>query len=129
MNELEEALSRLPHGSEFRFVDRLLELDPGKSGVGELKLRGDEAWLPGHFPGEPMIPGVLMIEAAAQLAGIVAQCDPELGALPRLRLAAVNRAKILGAIRPGETAVLRAQVEGRLEGLIQARATAELDGR
>lgn len=124
-----DALDRLPHGPEFRFVDRLLELDPGKNGVGEFTLRGDEVWLPGHFPGEPMIPGVLLIEAAAQLAGIVAQSDPDLGALPRLRLTAVNRAKIMGAIKPGETVELRASIEGRLQGLIQAKASAVVEGR
>ena len=44
---LKEALKSLPHGPEFRFVDRLLSLDPGKEGVGEYLLRGDEPWLPG----------------------------------------------------------------------------------
>ena len=67
MNEdLTAALDLLPHGSEFRFLDRLLSLEPGKSGAGEYAVRGDEPFLRGHFPGRPMMPGVLLVEAAAQ---------------------------------------------------------------
>jgi len=69
------ALQRLPHGPEFRFIDRLIELEPGKRGVGQYTVRGDEPFLRGHFPGEPMMPGVLLVEAAAQLAGVLAQSD------------------------------------------------------
>ena len=72
---LDQALKQLPHGPEFRFLDRLTRLDPGKSGSGEYRLRGDEPFLRGHFPGAPIFPGVLLLEAAAQLAGTVAQFD------------------------------------------------------
>ena len=66
-----DALSFLPHGPEFRFVDRLSALEPGASGAAEFTLRGDEPFLRGHFPGEPLMPGVLLVEAVAQLAGVV----------------------------------------------------------
>ena len=79
--ELKLALSLLPHGPEFRFVDRLISLDPGKQGSAEFTLRGSESFLRGHFPGEPSFPGVLLVEAAAQLAGIVAQSDPAIAPL------------------------------------------------
>ena len=71
--ELSRAVASLPHGQEFRFVDRVIALVPGVSGEGEYTVRGDEPFLRGHFPGDPLMPGVLLIEAAAQLAGIVAQ--------------------------------------------------------
>ncbi len=116
------ALSRLPHGPEFRFVDRLLDLVPGKSGIAEYRVRGDEPFLRGHFPGEPMMPGVLMIEAAAQLAGIVAQSDPDIPPLTGLKLTAVRNAKITGTVRPGETLHIKARVEGRMGKLVQVNA-------
>ena len=125
---MNDALKRLPHGPEFRFVDELRALDPGVSGIGEYTLRGDEAFLGGHFPGEPLLPGVLLLEAAAQLAGVVAQCDPAHPPLAGLKLTAIRAAKILGTARPGETVTLHARITGRMGHLLQAQATATLRG-
>jgi 3-hydroxyacyl-[acyl-carrier-protein] dehydratase len=126
---LAAALKHLPHGPEFRFVDRLLSLDPGRHGVGEYTVRGDEPFLRGHFPGQPVFPGVLLVEAAAQLAGTVAQSDPGITPLPGLKLTAVRAAKILGPARPGETIRLEARILGRLGNLVQAQASASVGGR
>lgn len=126
MNDLERALNHLPHGAEFRFLDRLTRLDGGKSGSGEYKVRGDEPFLRGHFPGEPVFPGVLLAEAAAQLAGVVAQSDPEIPPLKNLKLTALRNVKILGAAKPGDTIQLHAEISGRLGGLVQAKAEAHL---
>lgn len=130
MNGLwEQALRHLPHGPGFRFVDRLLELEPGKSGAGEYRVRGDEAFLKGHFPGQPIMPGVILVEAVAQLAGVVAQCDPAVPPLPGLKLTAIRAAKILGTAAPGETLILRAEITGRMGNLVQARGSVETGGR
>ena len=129
MNDpLTNALDSLPHGPEFRFLDRLLSLEPGKCGVGEYTVRGDEPFLRGHFPGQPLFPGVLLIEAAAQLAGTVAQSDPQIPAMPGLKLTAVRGAKILGTAKPGETIRLEARVAGRLANLVQAHTAAFVGG-
>lgn len=120
------ALQHLPHGPEFRFIDRLTALDPGKHGVGEYTLRGDEPFLRGHFPGRPLMPGVLLIEAAAQLAGTVAQSDPQIPPMPGLKLTAIRGVKILGSAKPGEVIRLEAQVTGRLGNLVQASTTASV---
>ncbi len=121
-NPLEDALRSLPHGPEFRFVDRLLSLAPGKEGVGEYRVRGDEPFLRGHFPGEPIFPGVLLVEAAAQLAGVVAQSDPVIRPLRGLKLTALRNVKILGTAEPGETICIEARVTARLGPLVQAQA-------
>jgi 3-hydroxyacyl-[acyl-carrier-protein] dehydratase len=128
-DDLQHALNLLPHGAEFRFIDRLTSLNPGQSGVGELTVRGDDFFLRGHFPGEPVFPGVLLVEAAAQLAGIVAQSDKKIPPLAGLKLTALRNVKILGAARPGETIFLEAKVTGRLGNLIQTQATASVNGQ
>jgi 3-hydroxyacyl-[acyl-carrier-protein] dehydratase len=124
---MNDALSSLPHGPEFRFVDRLLKLEPGKSGAGEYTVRGDEPFLRGHFPGQPIFPGVLLVEAAAQVAGTVAQSDPQISPLEGLKLTAMRGIKILGTAKPGETIRLEARILSRLGNLIQAQVSASVD--
>ncbi|HEX3857197.1 MAG TPA: 3-hydroxyacyl-ACP dehydratase FabZ family protein [Verrucomicrobiae bacterium] len=128
-DDLQRALNLLPHGAEFRFLNRLVKLNPGQSGEGEYKIRGDEFFLRGHFPGEPIFPGVLLVEAAAQLAGVVAQSDPNIPTLKNLKLTAMRNVKILGAAKPGEIILLETEIIGRLGGLIQAQATASVNGQ
>lgn len=126
---LAAALQALPHGPEFRFLDRLTSLDPGREGVGEYRLRGEEPFLRGHFPGQPIMPGVLLVEAAAQLAGVVAQSDPRVTPIAGLKLTALRAVKFLGSARPGELIRLEARVTGRLGNLVQAHAAASVAGR
>ncbi|HEV2318716.1 MAG TPA: beta-hydroxyacyl-ACP dehydratase [Verrucomicrobiae bacterium] len=122
------AMKSLPHGPEFRFVDRMISLVPGKQGVGEYQVRGDEYYLRGHLPGEPILPGVLLMEAAAQVAGMVAQEDPANPRWPRLKLAALRAVKIFGAVRPGQTLRIEAAISGELDSIIQAQVSASVGG-
>lgn len=126
---LELALKRLPHGPEFRFIERLLRLEPGNTGVGEYTVRSGEPFLRGHFPDEPLFPGVLLVEAAAQLAGTVAQSDPNIPPLPGLKLTAMRAIKILGTAKPGETIRFEARILSRMETLIQANVSASVNDR
>lgn len=75
------------------------------------------------------MPGVLLVEAAAQLAGTIAQSDPHIPPLKNLRLTAIRGAKILGAAVSGETIQLEAKMIARMGNLIQAQATARVNGR
>lgn len=128
-NLLANALRLLPHGPEFRFLDRLLELEPGRRGVGEYTVRGDELFLRGHFPGNPILPGVLLVEACAQLAGVVAQSDPGISPLAELKLTAIRGAKILGAAFPRDAIRLEVRIAGRMQNLVQAQVSASVNGR
>jgi len=112
--DLQSALLSLPHGPSFRFLDELVTLEPGNEATAVYLVRGDEDFLSAHFPGNPMMPGVLLIEAIAQLGGVVVQ-----PALTDLRLTGVRAAKILGAAVPGERLEIRAKIEGLLGGLVQ----------
>jgi 3-hydroxyacyl-[acyl-carrier-protein] dehydratase len=124
---MSDPLDSLPHGPEFRFIDRVLKLEPGKSGSGEYTVRGDEPFLRGHFPGQPLFPGVLLVEAAAQLAGTVAQSDPNISPLAGLKLTAMRGIKILGTACPGEIIYLEAKILNRLGNLIQAQVSAAVN--
>ena len=123
---LKKALALLPHGAEFRFIERLVSLEPGCYGTAQYTVRGDEPFLRGHFPGHPLLPGVLLVEAAAQLAGVVAQSDPKIGPLPGLKLTALRSVKIVGSAVPGEVLHLEARVTGRLGNLIQTDVNASV---
>jgi 3-hydroxyacyl-[acyl-carrier-protein] dehydratase len=113
-SEMQTALDSLPHGPSFRFLNELITLEPGSQATARYLLRGDEEFLAAHFPGNPMMPGVLLIEAIAQLGGIVVQ-----PALTEIRLTGVRAAKILGAAVPGDVLEIRAKIEGQLGGLVQ----------
>lgn len=114
-----QALSALPHGPEFRFIDELLALEPGVSARARWTLTGAEPFLPGHFPGQPLLPGVIMIEALAQLGGILAQSDRMDRPLRNLRLTAVRQFKILGTAPPGTVLEITARREAVMPGLVQ----------
>ena len=117
--DLFQALSSLPHGPSFRFVDELVELLPGISATGRWTLKGDEAFLEGHFPGHPLLPGVIMIESLAQLGGVLAQSDRGDHPLRNVRLTAVRQFKILGSIPPGQTLTIHAKRDAVMPGLVQ----------
>ena len=125
MNDsLAQALARLPHGPDFRFIDRLLSLDPGKSATGEYRVPEDHPFLRGHFPGEALFPGVLLIEAAAQLAGDVAQSDPAIPPLSRLKLAGIRAVKFTGSAKPGQNIRVECVLTGRLANVVSATGVA-----
>jgi 3-hydroxyacyl-[acyl-carrier-protein] dehydratase len=71
MIEIKEIMAMLPHASPFLLVDRILEIEPGKRVVGIKNVTYNEPFFPGHFPGRPIMPGVLIVEAMAQTAGVL----------------------------------------------------------
>lgn len=77
MSGFPEPSAVLPHRAPFLFVDIIDELDVGRRAVGRWKLRGDEWFFSGHFPGRPTLPGVLMCEAIAQVGAYALLSDPE----------------------------------------------------
>jgi 3-hydroxyacyl-[acyl-carrier-protein] dehydratase len=72
MLDINEIMKILPHRYPFLMVDRVVEMDPGKRIVGIKNVTINEPFFQGHFPGHPVMPGVLIIEAMAQVAGILA---------------------------------------------------------
>jgi len=106
----------LPHRYPFLLVDRILELEPGKRGVGLKNVTVNEPFFQGHYPGYPVMPGVLIIEAMAQVGGVVVLSQPEFeGALPLF--AGIDGARFRKQVVPGDQ--LRLEVEIlRLRGTV-----------
>jgi 3-hydroxyacyl-[acyl-carrier-protein] dehydratase len=71
MIEIKEIMAMLPHAYPFLLVDRIVEIEPGKRVVGIKNVTYNEPFFPGHFPGRPIMPGVLIVEAMAQTAGVL----------------------------------------------------------
>lgn len=91
----------LPHRPPFLFVDRISALDIGKSAIGHWKLHGDEWFFPGHFPGRPTLPGVLMCEAIAQVGAYAVLSDPAYsGKLPLF--GGIDGARFRKQVVPGD---------------------------
>jgi 3-hydroxyacyl-[acyl-carrier-protein] dehydratase len=103
-------------------------MQPGKTGAAIYQVRGDEDFLRGHFPGNPLVPGVILIEAVAQLAGVVGQAGRETP-LKNLKLAGVRNAKISGTAKPGETIELSVTIAGQMANVFQASGSASVAGR
>ncbi|MFM1791031.1 MAG: beta-hydroxyacyl-[acyl-carrier-protein] dehydratase, partial [Actinomycetota bacterium] len=76
MSDFPPPIDVLPHRPPFLFVDRVSALETGKGATGHWKLTGDEWFFPGHFPGRPTLPGVLICEAIAQVGAYAVLTDP-----------------------------------------------------
>lgn len=98
----------IPHRHPFLLVDRVIALEPGKTAIGERDVREDDFFFPGHFPGEPVMPGVLILESLAQTGAITLLSVPE-NKGKSVYFAGIRQAKFRHKVVPGDT--LRLEVE------------------
>ena len=115
----------LPHREPFIFIDSVLEVIPTESAHAFKVFPPEEPFFRGHFPGNPIVPGVILAEALAQTAGIAAG-KRDGGSF---RLTAIKTMKFLGAVQPGERVELFARKAGAAGGLWQFEVTARAGER
>jgi 3-hydroxyacyl-[acyl-carrier-protein] dehydratase len=117
----------LPHRPPFVFVRKMIACDPGASAECETEFSSDDPIFAGHFPGDPLVPGVILTEALAQTAGIVAASKHPENSQPRFLLSAIRQMKFFQAVRPGKKIRLRARKIGEVGELLQFEVEALID--
>jgi 3-hydroxyacyl-[acyl-carrier-protein] dehydratase len=125
--EAADIMRILPHRYPFLLVDRVIELEPGVRAVGIKAVTANEPQFTGHFPDRPIMPGVLMVEALAQTAGIAVYSLPEYAGKLGL-FAGIDECRFKRMVIPGDTLRLEVTVE-KLRGMFgRIRCVASVDG-
>jgi 3-hydroxyacyl-[acyl-carrier-protein] dehydratase len=111
----------LPHREPFIFIDAVVDCDAGNSATCRKTFAETEPFFRGHFPGDPLVPGVLLTEALAQTAGIAAGQPGK-----TFRLSAIKQMKFLVSVRPGDVVLLTASRSGEMAGLLRFHVRAQI---
>jgi 3-hydroxyacyl-[acyl-carrier-protein] dehydratase len=126
---MEHADLGLPHRPPFLFVREVINCEPGLSAECATVFPADDPMFAGHFPGNPLVPGVILTEALAQTAGIAAaSAHQEEDSRPRFLLSAIRQMKFFGAVRPDQRIILRATKLGQVDDLLQFEVEAIVNG-
>src|ERR1700749_4892684 len=130
--DVEQIQRLLPHRYPFLLVDRVIEIDPGKSITALKNVTINKPFFQGHFPGHPVMPGVLIIESMAQAAGLLAQITSQIdgnAGSPLFYLVKVDNARFSAVVAPGDQLRLEVSLKRLIPsmGLVEARAL--VDGK
>ena len=125
--EIDEILATIPHRYPFLLVDRVLEIERGRRAVGIKNVSANEPFFEGHFPGNPIMPGVLIVEALAQVGAIAAlSAEEHRGKLGLF--AGIDGVRFRRPVRPGDQLRLEVSLDRMRRGVGKASATAMVDG-
>jgi 3-hydroxyacyl-[acyl-carrier-protein] dehydratase len=109
MLDREAVKAILPHRDPFLLVDRVLEFEPGVSAVGELDVRDDMFWVPGHFPEYAVMPGVLIVEAMAQVGAVALLSLPDnVGKIAFF--GGIDKVRFKRQVVPGDTLTMHVEI-------------------
>ena len=125
--EAADIMRIIPHRYPFLLIDRVIELEPGKRVVAMKSVTANEPQFTGHFPGRPIMPGVLMVEALAQAGAVAVLSLPEYRGKLAL-FAGIDECRFRRTVLPGDQLLLKVELE-KLRGMFgRARAVASVDG-
>ena len=131
--DIQQIMSYLPHRYPFLLVDKILDITPGKKIVGCKNVTFNEPFFNGHFPGFPVMPGVLIIEAMAQVGGIFAleslglkagEADSD----TQIFFMSIDKARFRKPVRPGDTLTMTMEIINRRRNIWKFAGRAEVDG-
>ena len=127
---IQEVLQHLPHRYPFLLIDRVQDFEPGKSLTALKNVSFNEHFFPGHFPGHPVFPGVLILESMAQASAILAfrslETTPAVGTL--YLLVGIDGARFKRKVEPGDQMIVKTVVTRMSRGLWKFSAEASVDG-
>jgi len=130
LNKLEEIKALIPHREPFLLVDEIVECEADRI-LCKKTFRGDESFFAGHFPGFPVVPGVLQCEAAMQAGAILMNRmfkNSEIGdRLPVI--AKMGEVRFKQLVRPGDTLLLEVKFKSKIAGVFQYHAKVTVDGK
>lgn len=128
--DINGVMRQLPHRYPFLLVDRVLECTPGKTIRAIKNVTFNEQFFTGHFPHRPVMPGVMIIEALAQAAGILAFVTA--GVVPdensRFFFVGIDKARFRRPVEPGDQLILKAELQRSLKGIWRFGTSAEVAG-
>ena len=124
----QEIMEILPHRQPFLLIDTVEEVEPGVRAVAKKNVTFNEPYFAGHFPQEPVMPGVLMIEALAQVGAVVMLSCPEYKGKTAY-FGAINQAKFKRKVVPGDVLMLEVEMIKQKGPIGVGKATARVDGK
>ncbi len=124
--DFDEILRSLPHAFPFRMIDRILDIEAGKKAIALKNVSIDEPYFLGHFPREPVLPGVLILEAMAQTGGLAFESSFEKGEKGMPALASVEEFRVKKRVIPGDQLIIEAEVLRIFSNLAKVKVLARV---
>jgi len=124
--DFDEILRSLPHSFPFRMIDRILDIEKGKRAIALKSVSMDEPYFLGHFPKEPMMPGVLILEAMAQTGGLAFESSFEKGEEGIPVLARIEEFRLKKRVIPGDQLIIEAEVLHIFSNLAKVKVLAKV---
>ncbi len=126
MMDFDEILRNLPHAFPFRMIDRILDIEKGKKAIALKNVSIDEPYFLGHFPREPVLAGVLILEAMAQTGGVAFESSFEKGEEGMPALASVEEFRVKKRVIPGDQLIIEAEVLRIFSNLAKVKVLARV---